>query len=82
VSSPNVIGFDYFEVQFRRPPGRNPIDRRSLARKKYPDVGSAVTAGTIKSAADHFYSVGAAERRSPNQAYEAPAAEWKTALGK
>lgn len=48
--------------------------------KNYTDVYRAVKASRVKSASDHYYSSSAAEGRSPNEAQEDSARQWKEAL--
>jgi hypothetical protein len=49
--------------------------------KAYEDVGDAVRAGTLSSAAEHFFGQGAAEGRAPNAMAARDAAQWKKAFG-
>jgi hypothetical protein len=72
----HYIGFGYFEGRLGATPE---VDERWYLRS-YPDVGSAVRAGQLASATEHFTVIGASEGRSPSSRYENDATQWKKAL--
>jgi hypothetical protein len=72
----HYIGYGYFEG---RKGGGTKVDERRYLRE-YPDVAAAIKDGKVKSASDHFHTIGAAEGRSPSADQAANAAEWKKAL--
>ena len=74
----HYIGFGYFEG--RR--GATPKVDEAWYRRAYTDVGAAIRAGQLASAAEHFTVVGAEEFRAPSPAFESHASQWKAVLGK
>ena len=70
----HFCAYGYFEGR----KGWLPTVDEAWYRKKYQDVDEAISAGKIKSAQEHFESIGVIEGRSPTEKLERVAALWRS----
>ena len=68
----HFCAYGYFEGR----KGWLPTVDEAWYRQKYQDVDDAISAGKIKSAQEHFESIGVIEGRSPTEKLERVAALW------
>lgn len=75
----HFVGYGYFEGRRGAMPA---VDERWYLQT-YQDVARALQSGTteLRTATEHFETVGAVEGRSPSARYEAFAEIWKKAFG-